>query len=105
MIKLNILGHDWKIFTHEADDFCRKYDESDAAFTLPAEKEIHFNLEELTLIVTKHELWHAFRAEMCTSSALLSAEQEEEVSAELFANNSDKILRIARHLYKEIKNA
>lgn len=104
MTKVVILGHDWKVFLHEADSFCRKYDETDAAFTLPGEREIHFNQEELTLIVTKHELWHAFRAEMCTSSSSLSAEQEEEVSAEMFANNVDKILRLARKLYKELRD-
>ena len=105
MFKLNILGHDWKVYLHEDEEFCSKYkDESgDAAFVMPIAKEIHFNEEELTLVVVKHELVHCFYAALCVEAAQLTLDQQEEVFCELIANHGDRILRLARTLYRELK--
>lgn len=103
MIKLNILGQDWKIHLHSDEDFCSKYGEADAAFVLPSIREAHFNDDEISLLVIKHEVWHIFRAALCTSSASLTSDQEEEISAELFGTHGDHMLRMSRNLYKALK--
>ncbi len=105
MIKVNILGHSWKVYLHTEDDFCRMYGDHDAAFVLPQEREVHFNEGDLTLRVVKHELTHCYFTLLCVEAAQLSLDQQEEVFCEMMAEHGDKLLRLARHLYKELNNA
>jgi hypothetical protein len=107
MIKIKVLDTEWKVFLHEDEDFCNKFpeEEHDAAFMMPVAKEVHFNEEELTLVVVKHELVHCFYDALCVEAAQLTLDQQEEVFCELIANHGDKILRLARILYRELKNA
>lgn len=104
MLKLNILGLVWKIYCHTEESFSRKFGEQDAAFVLPSLCEAHFNQDELSLNIVKHEIFHMYRAGLLTGSASLSADQEEEVCAEMFSEHADKMLRTARILYKELKD-
>ena len=105
MIKINILGHDWKVYLHEEDTFCRIYGDSDAAFVLPQEREVHFNEAEFTLKAVKHELTHCYFTLLCVEAAQLDLSQQEEVFCEMVAEHGDKLLRLARNLFKELKNA
>ena len=103
MIKVKVMGQDWKVYLHTPEKFERKTDSSDAAFVLPELREAHFNSGDLTREVVCHEVWHMWRAGLLTNSARLDTDQEEEMSAELFACHADKMLRFARALYKELK--
>lgn len=104
MIEINILEAKWKVYIMDEEQYITEHSDADAAHTIPALNEIVFNESELNLIVVKHELWHAWRASLCTTSADLTADQEEEISAELFSHHGDKINRMARTLYKELKS-
>lgn len=104
MLEIEILGQKWTIYLVEEEKYIKKWSDADAAHTIPSMSEIYFNDEELSRIVVVHELCHAFFAEMCTGSAGLDADQTEEVFCDMIGKHGDKILRLARKLYKELKN-
>lgn len=103
-MELLILGQKWKAYLHEEEKYIRNHGDDTEAYTWPKEKEIHFNEEEFCLRVVTHELVHAFYSETCTTAACLDAAQVEEVLAEMFGYHGDKILRLARKLYKALKD-
>lgn len=104
MIQINILESIWNISILDEEKYILDHSDTDAAHTIPSLNEVVFNEAELNLIVVKHELWHAWRASLCTTSANLTADQEEEISAELFSHHGDKINRMARKLYRILKD-
>lgn len=101
-VELDVLGQKWKIFLLEEDKYIHDHGDSNAAHTNVYDREVYFNDEELSLVNVKHETFHMFRAALCTHSASLTVDQEEEVSAELFAQHGDYMNRLARKLFKEL---
>lgn len=104
MIKLKILDVNWNIHLWHPDKFDKEFKDEEAAVTLTGLNKVIFNIDELSLTIVKHELWHCFRSSLCTHAAKLSSDQEEEISAELFAVHGDYIIRMSRQLYKSLKN-
>lgn len=103
MFEIKILDIKWKIVLLEEEEYIVQHGDDAAAHCSEQYREIVFNEEELNLVNVKHELWHAYRYSMCTNSASLSALQEEEISAELFATRGDAMNRLARKIHKELK--
>ena len=103
MFEIKILDIKWKVVLLDEEEYIKQHGDDAAAHTSEAYREIVFNEEELNLINVKHELWHAYRYSMCTHAAGLSALQEEEISAELFATRGDAMNRLARKVHKELK--
>lgn len=104
MFEILVLGTKWKVFLHDEDKYVRRHGDDSAGITIPALNEIHFNEEEFTREVMVHELCHAFFAETCTGSAGLDSRQTEEVFCDMIGKHGDKVLRMARKLYKELKD-
>lgn len=103
MLKLKIFDSEWKIYLFSEEKYVTEWSDADAAHTIPSTHEIYFNEEELDRETVIHELTHAFYAELCTSSASLTGDQVEEVMCDLVGKHGDKILRLGRKLFKELK--
>ncbi len=103
-VELKILGQPWTVFLLEEEAFIKRCGDRDAAITYGKSREIVFNEAELSRNTVWHELFHGFLSEMCITSAGLSADQFEEVAAELFGEHGDKIIRLGRKLYKELRD-
>jgi hypothetical protein len=104
MLEIPVLGNKWKVSLHEEDRYVRRHGDDTAGITIPTTNEIHFNEEEFSREVVIHELCHAFFAETCTGSANLNAGQTEEVFCDMIGKHGDRILRLSRKVYKELKD-
>lgn len=104
MFEVDIFETKWTVYLLSEEKYIADWSDSDAAHTIPSTHEIYFNEGELSRDTVVHELVHAFYAELCTSSASLTGDQVEEVMADLFGKHGDKILRLGRKLFKELKN-
>jgi len=104
MIKVKILDRDWKFYILSEDSFQRRFGEHDSAVTLPDSREVFFCTDHLAQNVVFHEVWHVYRATMLTQSASITPEQEEEISAEMFSEYGNKMIRMSRILYKELRD-
>lgn len=104
MIDIKILGQKWKVFLFDEDRYIRRLGDDSSGLTNTTTKEIYFNQEELHRDVVIHELTHALKAETCTESANLTADQVEEMFCDLVAKHGDYIIRLGRKLFKELKN-
>ena len=103
MFEILVFGNKWKVFFVEEEKYIKIWGDTDAAHTLPTKKEIHFNSDELTREVVRHELFHAFVSESSVDNSSLDGDQMEEVAATLFGKHADKIIRLSRRVYKELK--
>lgn len=102
-IIIKIRGQDWVIKLYTAEAFYNKHEDSVAALTNAAEKEILFNDEELSLATVIHELTHAYFAASHVISANLTPDQVEEVMCELIGELGPEIVRVGRKLTKHLK--
>lgn len=105
MKKVKILGRPWKVSVLEGDKFLRRFKEEAAGFTLPDSMEIVIHEDEFNLKTIRHELLHAYYDGLCVSSADLTHHQIEEIFCELIAEHGESILKQAKHLYKDLKDA
>lgn len=103
MIEIRVLGSKWKVHLLDEDAYVRIWGDDSVAQAHPETKELYFNEEELTRYAVTHELVHACFTETCVSSANLTATQVEEVMCEMFALHGDKLMRLSRELYKDLK--
>ena len=101
---IKIMDFKWKVILLDEEEYIEKHGDDAAAHTSEEYREIVFNEEELNLINVKHEVWHAYRYSMGTHAAGLTANQEEEISAELFAARGDQMTRLARKIHKDLKD-
>lgn len=101
---IKVLEIKWKVSLLDADAFHRRFKEHAQGFALTDTKEIVLlDDDDLTLGVVIHELVHAYFDGVCTSSACLDLDQQEEVFAELFETHGITLIRQARRLYKELR--
>ena len=91
------------LFVFEDDHYVNKFGSDSQAFVVPADRRGYFNADDLSLSTVKHELWHIYIAELPIGSARLSKSQFEELTADLFADQGDNIVRQARKLFKSLK--
>lgn len=105
MITLQILDRTWKAEVLDPDDFHDRFEADEAACALLDTREIYFASDELNLATVIHELVHAYVAGLCLNSASISTHQLEEIMADLFAIHHATIVRQAKALLKELRNA
>lgn len=103
MIKIKILDQDWKIYVLDEDEFIERFGDGDAAVTLPDIRECYFSEYDISRDIVRHELFHMYAASANLRSAALSIEQFEEFLAEMYGNHADRMLRLSRKLYKQLK--
>lgn len=103
-ITIKVLERKWKVTLLDPDDFHRRFKEDAKGFTLTDTKEIVFvDDEDFTLGVVIHELVHAYFDGICTASAFLTLDQQEESFAEMFETYGISLIKLARRLYRELK--
>ncbi len=103
MVKIKVLDTEWKVYVLDEDDFIERFDDGDAAVTLPDTRECYFSEDEVNRVNVRHELFHMYVASSNLHSASLSIDQFEEVLAEMYGNHADRMLRLSRELYKQLK--
>lgn len=99
--KIDIYGDSWGFYLIPDDDNVIA-DETAAAETDIDKREIYFRKSELEYTVVLHELWHVLFHYSFTGSAGLDSDQLEEISAELFAHKSEKMIEIGRQVYENL---
>lgn len=99
-MKVLILGRKWTVAVLSGDLFKKRFEDEAAAFTLPESREIIICEDEFSLDTVRHEVWHSYYASLCVASATLSAEQVEEVSAELYALHGPEMDVMSRRIFK-----
>jgi hypothetical protein len=102
MIKVQIHGRPWKIYTMTADQFTEGFKEELAGATLCDSKQIIFNEEDLNLSTIIHELTHASIYSLCLTSVDLTSKQLEEIYCEHAGEYGPLILKQAKWLEKEL---
>lgn len=103
-LRLYVLGRQWKFSVISADAFVRRFKEESAGVTVPDSLEVVINEEEFTLQTVDHEIWHIAMDSMCISSARLSTEQFEEVTAEVHAVYGDTLRKLGKLIYSHFKD-
>lgn len=105
MIKIKVFEDTWKIILLSEEEFVRRLKSPGlSGLTDSVHKQVFINEEDCTLETTKHEMFHVFKYYTCTNSASLTETQMEEVFCDLFAVHGDKINKLAKHIYNELKD-
>lgn len=97
------INHDLWTFYVVGDDDGVIIDEDSEAETDTETKEIHLKQSSVNLKNILHELWHVHTDYCFINTANLDAESMEEVSAELFSNRGDLILKQAREILEKLE--
>lgn len=95
-IVIPIKGRDWKFILLADKRFNKLHNsmgESDAvAMTMTTTYEVHFRKSDWDLITIRHELLHVLFTAGLSSSAELTAEQVQEICAEIVAHHTPDIV-------------
>ena len=94
-----IKGLDWSFQCQSQLSYTREHGKDSDAITYTHEKEVYFNKAKLLPSTVRHELLHCYVASSGINSASLTADQMEEICAEIFEHHAmdmntivDKIL-------------
>lgn len=90
-LKLKIKGHDWEVFAQTPAAYKRKHGSDSHAITYTKDKQLYFNISSLAPDYVRHELFHAYIASSSTNSANLTADQMEELAAELYGEHGPEM--------------
>lgn len=77
-------------------------DDSDAITDL-TKRAIHFRNDEFNIEVIRHEIFHAFLEESMVSRASLTAEQVEEMAAEIVGRYAEEICNIGNEVLNKLR--
>jgi hypothetical protein len=82
-----IKGIEWKFYAQASSTYNRKHGTDSHAITYTKDHEIYFKLSELSPDYIRHELMHAYVMCCSINSSSLTADQMEEVCAEIFGEH------------------
>lgn len=94
-IEFPVCGKPWKAKFLSPRYFTRKHGKKCAAITICDDKEIFFRAGEITKETVIHEVFHAHLWEHGAYSLSLTANQMEELCAEMFSKHAEIILATA----------
>jgi hypothetical protein len=86
-IKIKIKGIEWAIYAQTPAAYKRKHGSDSHAITYPKDREIYFNISTLAPDYVRHEVFHAYISSSSTNSSSLTADQMEELAAELYGEH------------------
>lgn len=104
--RFKYMGDTWTVYVTDPDEVAQLADSPDCpAFVEPDDKQIYFaNTYELNAANIRHELWHvSFHYRYLDSTTNMSVSDVEEVSAETFAHEGEKLVELANILEKKLK--
>lgn len=90
-ITVEALGLNWTVYLQSSDAYKKKHGSDSDAITYPADLEVFFNKSSFTPDVVRHEVLHMFVASSNSGSSGLSADQMEELCAELYGQHGPKM--------------
>ena len=90
-IKIKIKGIEWAIFAQTPSAYKRKHGSDSHAITYTKDREIFFNISTLAPDYVRHEVFHAYIASSSTNSSSLTADQVEELAAELYGEHGPEM--------------
>jgi hypothetical protein len=90
-IKIKIKGIEWAIFAQTPAAYKRKHGSDSHAITYTKDREIFFNISTLAPDYVRHEVFHAYIASSSTNSSSLTADQVEELAAELYGEHGPEM--------------
>lgn len=86
-----VKGIKWDFHLCVPRTYVRDHGKDSDAVTYPHDKEVYFNSAQLTPGVVRHEIMHVYVASSGTNSASLSADQMEELAAEIFETHGPEM--------------
>jgi hypothetical protein len=86
-----IKGIEWKFYAQTASAYKRKHGSDSHAITYTKDREVYFNISTLATDYVRHEVFHSYIASSSTNSASLTADQMEELCAELYGEHGPEM--------------
>jgi len=102
-----VFGEKWTAYLHDSEKYEDRFGEDSEAITVSQKtskfREVHFNVEDFSEVVVRHEIYHIYHTNQYITSAHLKDHQMEEVGAELFGIRGKEMVKLADKLYKYFK--
>lgn len=104
-VRFTFKGDLWNVYLVPAAEMEHLAGDADVpAYVEPIDQEIYFSDDsELNLPNVLHELWHVAFSYQYIASANLTSDQTEEVSAEVFSTDGERLVRLAHELLTVLK--
>lgn len=105
-MKIIILGNKWIVKFLSAELYkVETKDKSSIAITDYLTRTISFDINHIDIITIRHELAHAFSAEMCLAELDLDVRQTEELFCELIGRYNKDLSKLADKIYRHFKKS
>lgn len=104
-VRFSYKGDVWNVYLVPAPEMEHLAGDNETpAFVEPLDQEIYFSDDsELKMHNVLHELWHVAFSYQYVATANLNSDQMEEVSAEVFSLESERLVRLAYELLQALK--
>ncbi len=99
-----IKGTVWTYRLYTEKGFIKKHPDStdSAALALCATKELHFTRNQRDIGTVRHEVRHAFIAELCLECADLSLHQFEEINCTFDQHHWDDMDKVSKKIFENL---
>lgn len=94
----SIKGIEWAFFVQPQRTYEKNHGKDSDAVTYPHDKEVYFNKARFLPGAVRHELMHVYVASSGTNSADLTADQVEELCAEIYEQHGPEMDMLADKL-------
>ena len=98
--KTNILFRQWKMIFYSSEEYVKQVADDSIAETDDEARIIYFDIGALTPELVRHELGHAYLAEMSFVALQITPDQYEEFFCELLAKYGEILVKQAGKIYK-----
>lgn len=96
--KTRVLGNNWLVYYCQPKYYRKLWGTDSIGMTDTELRIIYLINKRVTFEVVAHELWHAYCEEVCVTPASLTAEQMEEVSADIAGKYGRHIMKQAEQI-------
>jgi hypothetical protein len=90
-LKEKAKGIEWTFQCQSPGVYVRAHGKDSAGITYPGDREVFFNSAYFTPDYVRHEIMHVFAASTSTSSMLKSADDAEELCAQLYGEHGPEM--------------
>lgn len=93
-----IKDHEWKFYYQSNAAYIRAHGKDSGAITYPADGEVYFNSSSFTPSNVRHEIMHVYVESSSTVSSALTADQTEELCAQLYGDHGAEMDLLANKI-------
>jgi len=102
-LKIKIKDIEWNFSVLSESEYEKEHGKDSHGITDKDGKQVHFKITSFSLALIKHELFHVYCSSCCIDSATeLSAEDFEEISAEIVAHHAEDLIKYSKKLYNSL---